>query len=109
MLEAREIAIPKPKQSPATPMIALTLLDGTTINLPAKRPRGAPSAPPGEVDPLTARDFVSALRAVSHGADAVDILGQEPRWEPVVAALLSVLLKKGLIADWEFIEEYRKI
>jgi type IV pilus assembly protein PilB len=108
VLEAREIEIPKPKQTPATPMIALTLLDGTTINLPAKR-RGTASAPPGEVDPLTARDFVSALRAVSHGADAVDILGQEPRWEPVIAALLSLLLKKGLIADWEFIEEFRKI
>jgi len=106
-LEAREIEIPRPKQAAATPMIALTLLDGTTLNLPAKR-RGA-SVPPGEVDPLTARDFVSALRAVTHGADAADILGEEPRWEPVIAALLSLLLKKGLIADWEFIEEYRKI
>ncbi|HEX7603341.1 MAG TPA: hypothetical protein VF316_17100, partial [Polyangiaceae bacterium] len=107
-LEAREIQIPRPKQPPASPMIALTLLDGTTINLPAKRP-GAATAPPAEVDPLTARDFVSALRAVAHGADAADVLGEEPRWEPVMAALLSLLLKKGLIADWEFIEEYRKI
>ena len=107
-LESREIQIPRPKQPPASPMIALTLLDGTTINLPAKRP-GAASAPPAEVDPLTARDFVSALRAVAHGADAADVLGEEPRWEPVMAALLSLLLKKGLIADWEFIEEYRKI
>ena len=106
-LESREIEIPRPRQAPATPMIALTLLDGTTLNLPAKR-RGT-TVPPGEVDPLTARDFVSALRAVSHGADAADILGEEPRWEPVVAALLSLLLKKGLIADWEFIEEYRRI
>ena len=27
----------------------------------------------------------------------------------VVAALLSILLRKGLIADWEFVEELRKI
>ena len=26
-----------------------------------------------------------------------------------LAALLSILLRKGLIADWEFIEELRKI
>ncbi len=108
-VEAREI-IPKPKRGSATPMIALTLLDGTTIQIPArKRHRAASQPASGEVDPLTARDLISALRAVSHGADASEILGGEPRWESLVAALLSVLLKKGLVADWEFIEEYRKI
>jgi len=25
------------------------------------------------------------------------------------SALLSILLRRGLIADWEFIEEFRKI
>ena len=83
-------------------MLSLTLLDGTTISLPAKKTAGAP-------DGLTARDFVSALRATAHGADATEILGEKPQWEPVVAALLSILLRKGLIADWEFIEELRKI
>ena len=83
-------------------MLSLTLLDGTTINLPAKK---TPAAQEG----LTARDFVSALRATAHGADATEILGEKPQWEPVVAALLSVMLRKGLIADWEFIEELRKI
>lgn len=83
-------------------MLSLTLLDGTTISLPAKK---TPTAQEG----LTARDFVSALRATAHGADATEILGEAPQWEPVVAALLSILLRKGLIADWEFIEELRKI
>lgn len=84
-------------------MVALTLLDGTTITLPAKKKKeGAPDA-------LTARDFVSALRATAHGADASEILGDQVRWEPIVAALLSILLRKGLIADWEFVEELRKI
>lgn len=83
-------------------MLSLTLLDGTTIALPAKKGAAAQEG-------LTARDFVSALRATAHGADATEVLGETPQWEPVVAALLSVLLRKGLIADWEFIEELRKI
>ncbi|MBX3190143.1 MAG: hypothetical protein KF819_24160 [Labilithrix sp.] len=82
-------------------MLSLTLLDGTTIQLPAKQRSGE--------EGLTARDFVSALRATAHGADATEILGEKPQWEPVVAALLSILLRKGLIADWEFVEELRKI
>lgn len=82
-------------------MVSLTLLDGTTIKLPAKKGEGAAG--------LTARDFVGALRAHAHGADATEILGDQPRWEPVVAALLSILLRKGLIADWEFVEELRKM
>lgn len=104
-IEAKEISLPKRK---AVPMIALTLLDGTTIQLPARKGRSPSSPAPSETD-LTARDLVSALRAVSHGADASDILGEAPKWEPIVAALLSVMLKKGLIADWEFLDEYRKI
>ncbi len=98
-------------------MISLTLLDGTSISIPAPGAKSdagdaRPAAKPGEVvvsDQLTARDLVSALRAVSHGVDASEILGAEPRWEALFAALLSILLRKGLIADWEFIEEFRKV
>ena len=82
-------------------MLSLTLLDGTTVQLPSGK---TPKSPEG----LTARDFVSALRATAHGADATEVLGEQPQWEPIVAALLSILLRKGLIADWEFIEELRK-
>jgi type IV pilus assembly protein PilB len=92
-------------------MVALTLLDGTTITLPAQRTR--PSSmppPPGSIpDQLTARDLISALRAVAHGADATEILGKDHRLEPILAALLSLLLRKGLIADWEFVEELHKL
>jgi type IV pilus assembly protein PilB len=95
-------------------MLSLTLLDGTTISVPAPKKRGSMpdiEAPPGEElsDQLTARDLISALRAVAHGADASEILGTEPRWEALFSTLLSILLRKGLIADWEFIEEFRKI
>jgi type IV pilus assembly protein PilB len=103
-IQAKEITLKKR----TVPMVALTLLDGTTIQLPARKGR-SPSAPASAETDLTARDLVSALRAVSHGADAAEILGEVPRWEPIVATLLSVLLRKGLVADWEFLEEYRKI
>ena len=95
-------------------MVTLTLLDGTKLNLPARSSR--PPAVRGETkgsddgaSPLTARDLVAALRAVSHGADASEILGADARWEPLFAALLELLLKKHLIADWEFVAEYKKI
>ena len=89
-------------------MVTLTLLDGTRVNLPAKSspPEKGEKETPAE---LTARDLVAALRAVSHGADAREILGDQVRWEPLFAALLELLLKKHLIADWEFVEEYRKL
>ena len=96
-------------------MVSLTLLDGTTITLPAKRrmraeqrTEDAPRGPHDEVG-LTARDLVAALRAVSHGADATEILGSNVRWEAMFAALLSLLLKKHLIADWEFVDEFKRI
>ena len=116
--EASARPAPKAKSSKGSgKMIALTLLDGTTITLPAKnkgdgrggrRVTGA-KGERGEDVELTARDMVAALRAVSHGADASEILGDDLRWEKVFAALLSVLLRKHLIADWEFVEEFKKI
>lgn len=89
-------------------MITLTLLDGTRVNLPARSSPPEKGAPPAPAE-LTARDLVAALRAVSHGADAREILGEKARWEPLFAALLELLLKKHLIADWEFVEEFRRV
>jgi len=106
-IEAKPLPQPARKKGRA---IALTFLDGTTINLPA--PRRLRSKEP-EVEKteneLTARDLIAALRAVSHGAEASEILGENPRWEKMFAALLSLLLKKHLIADWEFVEEFKKL
>jgi type IV pilus assembly protein PilB len=115
-IEAREIAMPLPKKGGAK-MITLTLLDGSKVNLPAREAAQRRAAgkrrslPPtnAEGGELTARDLVAALRAVSHGADATEILGDNVHWEALFAALLSLLLKKHLIADWEFVEEYKKI
>ena len=109
-IEAREVSIPVPKRG-GLPMIALTMLDGTTIQLPARKQRKAVDevvAPVPGAELLTARDLIRALRALAQGADASAILGEDTRWEPLFAALLSLLLKKGIVADWEFIDELRK-
>jgi type IV pilus assembly protein PilB len=117
-IEAHEIPLPRRGSVPR--MVTLTLLDGTKVNLPAKSsgptPRRLPSDPPSKEalaptagEGLTARDLVAALRALSHGADATEVLGENVRWEALFSALLSVMLKKRLIADWEFVEEYRKV
>jgi type IV pilus assembly protein PilB len=110
--------VPKKRASHAPRMVALTLLDGTTLNLPARESStpeekkapgdGAPPSSSNVPAQLTARDLVSALRAVSHGADASEILGRTD-WQAMFAALLSLMLKKNLIADWEFVEELRNI
>lgn len=108
-IEAREVSMPAPKRGRRAKMVTLTLLDGTKVNLPAGSKRQPSEPAPKSGSALTARDLVAALRAVSHGADATEILGGEAHWEPMFAALLSLLLKKHLIADWEFVEEYQKV
>ena len=109
--------MPAPKKG-AGRMVTLTLLDGTKVNLPA---RDAAAQPPASKVPsvqpssgsegnaLTARDLIAALRAVSHGADATESLSNDVHWEALFSALLSLLLKKQLIADWELVEEYKKV
>lgn len=99
----------------ARKMVALTFLDGTTINLPAGggRASSAKAVGPSNEEPgaaggqLTARDLVDALRAVAQGKDA-GVLGENVRWEAMFAALLSLLLEKQVILDSEFVEEYEK-
>ncbi len=116
VIEARETSMPPPRKKSGARMVTLTLLDGTKVNLPAsaspkKHTPAAPSAPPAAAadEGLTARDMVAALRAVSHGADASEILGNQVNWQGMFATLLSLLLRKHLIADWEFVEEYKKL
>ena len=115
-IEVSEIPMPR-RKGKGPRMVTLTLLDGTKVNLPAKAAptqKRLPSDPPVKETPvaaegqLTARDLVAALRAVSHGADATEILGENVRWEALFSALLSLMLKKHVIADWEFVEEYKK-
>lgn len=100
-----------PLASPSPRMIAITLLDGTSIALPApvdkRHAEAGPEAPATAEDALTAADLVAALRARATGADVSAVLG-DATWEAMFAALLSVLLKKRLIADWEFVEAWQQ-
>ena len=110
----KSIVPPASRPPPSGRTISLTLLDGTKISLPASARKRSGGGGEGDAsgdatDQLTARDMVSALRAVAHGVDASDVLGAEPRWEVLFSALLSILLRKGIIADWEFVEEFRKV
>lgn len=93
---------PTPQKRPAK-MITLTLLDGTVVTLPAKKKQAEEAPEQG----LTTRDLIAALIARAEGKDVSSILPDQ-RWEPIMAALLSLLLRKGLIADWEFVEEWNK-
>jgi type IV pilus assembly protein PilB len=102
----------KPGTTGAGPrMLALTLLDGTTITIPSqRRDDGAADESATATDhenKLTTRDLVAALRAVANGADADEAIGNA-RWETLFAALLSLLLRKQLISDWEFVEEWQR-
>jgi type IV pilus assembly protein PilB len=106
-VEARTVDLPQRPKGPR--MVALTLLDGTTIRLPAKkRQEPVKEPPPATPDAMTARDLIRALRAVAQGTDATEILGEKVPIEAICAALLSLLLKKGILADWEFVDELRR-
>jgi type IV pilus assembly protein PilB len=107
-VEAHTLQVPRRPKGPR--MVSLTLLDGTTIRLPAKKkPTPAPEPASATPDAMTARDLIRALRAVAQGTDATEILGEKVPIEAICAALLSLLLKKGLLADWEFVDELRKM
>ncbi len=103
---ARDSDMPEPrKKSEEQPeMITVTMLDGTQMRLPARR-KSSPRSSPGE---LTARDLIEALRAQSKGTDMSQVFGEDVNWERMFAALLSLLLKKHLVVDWEFVRELKE-
>jgi type IV pilus assembly protein PilB len=110
--EARAEAPPEtaaPRRAPKSggpKFVTMTLLDGTTVRLPVS---SGPS-PDGETradERLTARDLVKALDARALGENTADVLG-DASWEALFSTLLSILLRKGLVADWEFVEEWQK-
>jgi type IV pilus assembly protein PilB len=86
--------------------ITMTLLDGTTVRLPVSSGKDAGTERKAD-ERLTARDLVKALDARAMGEDTADVLG-DASWEALFATLLSILMRKGLLADWEFVEEWQK-
>jgi type IV pilus assembly protein PilB len=100
---SRDSRIPKPKVRKGD-IVVVTLLDGTQIALPKRKPKEERGAGDG----LTAMDLVEALRAHAKGADVSGVLGDEAKWELLFSALLSLMMKKHLIHDWEFVRELKK-
>jgi hypothetical protein len=105
-------------------MVSLTLLDGTTLTLPARSSKGPSDAPDSSAassfnegdpqgdagpDSLTGREVVAALKAACRGGDAGEVLGSNARWEAMFAALLTLLVRKRVITEWELLEELKKI
>ncbi len=88
-------------------MVTLTLLDGSTVRLPAPGSKRKDAHPSQAEGGLTASDLVSALLARAQGADVSDVLPDQ-QWEVLFASLLTLLIRKGLLADWEFVEEWKK-
>ncbi len=100
-------ARPPPSARSKPRMLTLTLLDGTKVSLPtpsASAEGGEGEAPSG----LTTRDLIRALLLAAEGEDVSSVL-PNAAWQPLFAALLSLLLKKGLVADWEFLDEWAKV
>lgn len=95
-----------PRKRPASrpKMLTLTLLDGTKVSLPSPAPAEVATPPEHH---LTTRDLIQALHLHAEGKDVSAVL-RDVHWETLFATLLSVLLRKGLIADWEFVEEWQK-
>jgi type IV pilus assembly protein PilB len=111
VLEVREVELPQNPRRKA--QFNLTLLDGTTIRMPSVRKKRADvEEPPRDASgqpEVTAAELLAALRAAAHGADAAEVLGSNLRWEKMMAAVLSLLIRKHLILDRELMEELRKI
>jgi type IV pilus assembly protein PilB len=94
------------KRAPSRPkMLTLTLLDGTTIKLP--QPSTAHDEPTPAAHQLTSRDLIQALLLRAEGKDVSSVL-RDAHWETLFASLLSLLLEKGLVTDWEFVEAWTK-
>lgn len=98
---------PKTETKPKQRFVTLTLLDGTTVRLPAQRRPSGEAEEPVRGGGLTGADLVRALLAKGQGAAVDDVLGGAS-WEVLCATILQLMLKKGLVADWEFVEAYKK-
>lgn len=114
-----ETSAEKPQSLDSAPTkpktIALTLLDGTTIQIPAGRNRArtrramtgdnALKPTESEVAPQ-ARSILKALELATAGLSAE---ARAQRWEAVVHALITVLVAKGTVTEREIAEALAKI
>lgn len=101
-------------------MISVTLLDGTTLAVPAQPGRGASvpadeapseapapaeSAVPGNAAVASVGEIISALRAAVRADPKAAGATENARTGIILAAVLSVLVKKHLITEREILDE----
>ncbi|MEM6961815.1 MAG: hypothetical protein AAF550_08755 [Myxococcota bacterium] len=85
--------------------MTLTFLDGTSVML--SNPQAHEEQPSAEEPSLTVSELFQALVARDQGQEVSDVL-EGAGWERVSACLMKILIRKGLIAEWEFLEEWRR-
>lgn len=101
------VEVPEPLASDPPPrMVTLTLLDGTEVKLPALEKGPLSNREPQK---LTARDLIDALRVRARGGDISEVVDETVNWELMFTSLLSLLIKKHLIHDWEFVDEMKRL
>ncbi|MFO0556462.1 MAG: hypothetical protein U0269_00445 [Polyangiales bacterium] len=89
--------------------IALTLLDGTTIQIPTaanrartrRREEGAPAEKPAAGPSAQSPSILAALKLATEGLSPE---AKAQRWEAIVSALITVLVRKGTVTEQELIE-----
>jgi type IV pilus assembly protein PilB len=101
VLEVHEVDLPRATRR--RKRLELTLLDGTTLKLPSGRGAGG-----GSDDEPSGAEIVAALRAAARGADAGHVLGDNVRWEKMMAVVLDLLLRKHLILERELLDALKK-
>jgi hypothetical protein len=110
-------------------LMSLTLLDGTTLALPVRRlkkrqeaaeepkavsPPSTPSRPPQAAAPAEApkrapRELLQALGEIAEQVQAGELDLGHPRWTVALGALITLLVRKGLIDEHELTEELKKL
>lgn len=104
-------------------MVSLTLLDGTTLTLPARPGLGAGAQgngedtetgdagalSEGEAAAQAVLRILGALRAAAQKNSAAGSRGDPAQVEAVLAAILAALLKKHLVTEKEILDELREL
>lgn len=85
--------------------VQMTLLDGTQINVPTSARRSGEAPTPAIEEDLSVTELLAALRAAAQRTDAAP---NGLRWERLVAALISLLMKKHLVFERELLDELKK-
>ncbi|HEY6561884.1 MAG TPA: hypothetical protein VI072_31665 [Polyangiaceae bacterium] len=109
-IETREITVPV-RRAAAQRLVTLTLLDGTQVKVPARQ-RGVVAAVAAQKESKRTPELealMTQLRSAAHASRSAAEGEPAPDWQPLFAALLSLLLKKRVINEQEFADELKKL